>query len=310
MIVLPRPSMAPNLGAPSAHSANVESSGSRFVHHYHPYHNHQHYQQHHQHQPHSRQYHNQSPMSPPYQHRRQHSHTHRHDNPPQRHEQQLQQQQQQQQQRQQQHYHSPQLHQPSHHRQYSRGMPSLIERLPQELQKVVFSHLDYEALLHLSTMNRYFHKTIDPQRMADPADKAQFIMRAAKDFPQHRPSEKGHDYKPGNFECYICFRVRSPEHFDMLQPQSVYVDIHGYIVRDREPDSRSDKLIMLRRFCISCGVDAGIHAPFDCLTTRTGRDLWVCRCRKVWSKPGCLRCPDCLGDCPLRPRRKLGVDRP
>lgn len=188
-------------------------------------------------------------------------------------------------------------------------MPSLIERLPQELQRLVFSHLDYQTLIHLSTMNRYFHQTIDPQGMADPADKAQFVMRAAKDFPQHRPSEKGHDYKPGNFECYVCFRVRSPEHFDMLQPLSVYVDVHGNIVRDREPDPRSDRLVMLRRFCISCGVDTGIHAPFDCLTTRTGRDLWVCRCRKVWSKPGCLRCPDCQGDCPLRPRRKLGVDR-
>ncbi|KAL6801195.1 hypothetical protein GGI42DRAFT_325885 [Trichoderma sp. SZMC 28013] len=188
-------------------------------------------------------------------------------------------------------------------------MPSLIERLPQELQRLVFSHLDYQTLIYLSTMNRYFHQTINPQRMADPADKAQFVMRAAKDFAQHRPSEKGHDYKPGNFECYICFRVRSPEHFDMLQPQSIYVDVHGHAVRDREPDSRSDRLVMLRRFCISCGVETGIHAPFDCLTTRTGRDLWVCRCRKVWSKPGCLRCPDCQGDCPLRPRRKLGVDR-
>ncbi|KKP01961.1 hypothetical protein THAR02_05938 [Trichoderma harzianum] len=132
-------------------------------------------------------------------------------------------------------------------------MPSLIERLPQELQRLVFSHLDYQTLIYLSTMNRYFHQTIHPQRMADPTDKAQFVMRAAKDFAQHRPSEKGHDYKPGNFECYICFRVRSPEHFDMLQPQSIYVDAHGHAIRDREPDSRSDRLVMLRRFCISCG---------------------------------------------------------
>ncbi|PTB37749.1 hypothetical protein M441DRAFT_60908 [Trichoderma asperellum CBS 433.97] len=293
--------MLPNLGAPSAHSTNIESSGSRFVHHYHPYRNHQH----HHSQPHNRHHQSQPQMSRLHQHRREfsHPHAHRHDSPPQRQEQQPQQQPQQRQ------YHSPQPQQALPHRQHLRIMPSLIERLPPEVQKTVFSYLDYEALIHLSTMNRYFHRIIDPQRMADPADKAQFIMRAAKDFPQHRPSEKGHDYKPGNFECYICFRVRSPEHFDMLQPQSVYVDIHSHIVRDREPDPRSDRLIMLRRFCISCGVDTGIHAPFDCLTTRTGRDLWVCRCRKVWSKPLCLRCPDCQGDCPLRPRRKLGVDR-
>ncbi|KAL7927120.1 hypothetical protein ACQKWADRAFT_98345 [Trichoderma austrokoningii] len=315
MIVLPRPTMLPNLGAPSAHGTNIESSGgSRFVHHYHPYRN----PQHHQSPPHNRHHHHhhhhhqsQPPMGhlqqQQQQHRRQlsHPHPHRHDSPPQRQEQQLQRQQPQQRQ-----YHSPQPEQALPHPQHSRTMPSLIERLPPDVQKTVFSYLDYEALIHLSTMNRYFHRIINPQRMADPADKAQFIMRAAKDFPQHRPSEKGHDYKPGNFECYVCFRVRSPEHFDMLQPQSVYVDIHGQIVRDREADTRSDRLIMLRRFCISCGVDTGIHAPFDCLTTRTGRDLWVCRCRKVWSKPLCLRCPDCQGDCPLRPRRKMGVDRP
>lgn len=314
MIVLPRPTMLPNLGAPSAHSTNIESSGSRFVHHYHPYRN----PQHHQSQPHHNRHHQPQPQpqmghlqQQQQQHRRQLSlpHPHRHDSSPRRQEQQLQQQLQQQPQQRQ--YHSPQPQQALHHRQHSRTMPSsLIERLPPDVQKTVFSYLDYEALIHLSTMNRYFHRALNPQRMADPADKAQFIMRAAKDFPQHRPSEKGHDYKPGNFECYVCFRVRSPEHFDMLQPQSVYVDIHGQIVRDREPDTRSDRLIMLRRFCISCGVDTGIHAPFDCLTTRTGRDLWVCRCRKVWSKPLCLRCPDCQGDCPLRPRRKLGVDRP
>lgn len=185
-------------------------------------------------------------------------------------------------------------------------MPSGIERLPNDLQRKVYSGLDYQSLIHLSTMNRYFHQNIDPQSMADPADKAQFVMRAAKDFPQHRPSEKGHDYKPGNFECYVCFRVRSPEHFDMMQPQHAYVDPHGCLVTDRDPQPGMDRQISLRRFCIECGVREGLHAPFDCLTTRTGRDLWVCKCRRIWAKPGCLRCPDCRGDCPLRPKKKFG----
>lgn len=185
------------------------------------------------------------------------------------------------------------------------AMPSLIERLPRELQRVVFSHLDYQALIYLSTMNRRLHRAVDPQAMADAPDKVEFVMRAAKDFPQHRPSEKGHDYRPGNFECYVCFRVRSPDHFDMLQAQSAYVDAYGRLVRDREPDVRTDRQVMLRRFCVDCGVAQGLHAPFDCLTTRTGKDLWVCSCRQVWSKPACLRCPNCRADCPLRPRRKL-----
>jgi hypothetical protein len=169
---------------------------------------------------------------------------------------------------------------------------------------MVFSHLDYQALIHLSTANRHFRRLVNPQAMASPSDKAQFVMRAVKDFPQHRPCEKGQDFKPGNFECYVCFRVRGPEHFDMFQRQAAYVDGRGSVVVDREPDPRTDRYVALRRFCIECGVGLGLHAPFECLTTKTGRDLWVCKCRMVWAKPACLKCPDCGGDCPLRPRRK------
>lgn len=205
-------------------------------------------------------------------------------------------------------------HSRTHSRTHSRSMsqhshasssaaPSLIERLPSELQNMVYSNLEYQQLIHLSTMNKYFHTSVQPSQISTADDKAAFVMRAVRDFPQHRPSEKGHEYKPGNFECYICFRVRSPDHFDMLQPQHAFVDARGNLVTDRDP-SPSDRKITLRRFCIECGVREGLHAPFDCLTTRTGHDLWVCRCRRVWAKPGCLRCPDCRADCPLRPKKK------
>ncbi|KAH6885954.1 hypothetical protein B0T10DRAFT_530818 [Thelonectria olida] len=182
-------------------------------------------------------------------------------------------------------------------------MPSPLERLPNELQRLIFSHLDYQSLIYLSTMNRHFHRIVHPQEMADPLDKFQFVMRAAKDFPQHRPSEKGQDHQPGNYECYICFRVRRPEHFDVTQPQSAYVDMLGRVVSEREPGP-GDRLVPMRRFCIECGVKCGLHVPFDCMTTRTGLDLWVCRCKMVWQKPSCLKCPDCGGSCPLRPKRK------
>ncbi|KAF4121750.1 hypothetical protein GMORB2_1589 [Geosmithia morbida] len=186
--------------------------------------------------------------------------------------------------------------------------PTSLEHLPIELQRIVFSKLDYQSLIHLSTTNRHFHRTVDPQTMADPLDKLEFVMRAAKDFPQHRPSEKGQEYHPGNFECYICFRVRSPDCFDVLQPQFAYVDCHGRVVREKEP-TRFDSLVPLRRFCIDCGVRTALHAPSDCLTTKTGRDLWVCRCWRIWPKPGVLRCPECSGDCPLRPRRKMALEK-
>lgn len=189
-----------------------------------------------------------------------------------------------------------------------RSMRSFIEQLPVELQRMIFTGLDYEALIHLSTTNRYFNNILDPRKMALPEDKLQFVMRAAKDFPQHRPSEKGTEYHPGNFECYICFRVRSPDCFDVHQAQFTYVDRHGQAIRDREA-SPSDTLVPLRRFCIECGVRAGLHVPTDNLTTKTGRDLWVCRCWRVWPKPSVLQCPECGGDCPLRPRKKMGVEK-
>ncbi|KAH6871148.1 hypothetical protein B0T10DRAFT_261967 [Thelonectria olida] len=183
------------------------------------------------------------------------------------------------------------------------SMPSLLERLPNVLQRLVFSNLDYQSLIFLSTVNRHFRRTINPQEMADPLDKFQFVMRAARDFPQHRPIEKGQDHQPGNFECYMCYRVRKPEHFDVLQPQSAYVDVHGRVVSGRELGP-GHRLVPLRRFCIECGIKCGLHVPFGRLATRTGLDLWVCRCRMVWQKPSCVKCPDCGGSCPVRPKRK------
>ena len=105
---------------------------------------------------------------------------------------------------------------------------SALERLPMKIQNIIFLHLDYQALIFLSTMNSFYKRVIDPASMATSADKFQFVMRAAKDFPQHRPREKSQ----GNFECYICYKIRGPDYFDWLQPQSVFVDEASQIVRE------------------------------------------------------------------------------
>jgi hypothetical protein len=62
--------------------------------------------------------------------------------------------------------------------------------------------------------------------------------------------------------------------------------------------------VTLRRFCIDCGVQKGLHNPGDLLITKLREELWVCDCRKVLQKPGCLKCPDCNSDCPLRTKGK------
>lgn len=180
------------------------------------------------------------------------------------------------------------------------AMPSSIERLPAELQQMITSNLDYQSLIFMSMTNRHFNQTIKPREMADPSDMFQFVMTAANYFPQHRPKEK----EPwGNFECYICYRVRTQDHFDALQSQTAYFDCKGRLVTGRQPGP-GDVLYSLRRFCIDCGVKEGLHAPYDSLTTRRGDDLWVCLCRCVWSKPGCMRCKCCGADCPLRPKQR------
>lgn len=179
-----------------------------------------------------------------------------------------------------------------------------MERLPGYLQGIIFDLLDYQSLIRLSTMNRHFNRMVDPQRMATTDDKMEFIMRAAREFPQHRPSVKRGNEKPGNFECYVCFRVRSPEHFAMIQPRYAFVDTHGHLVTDRSPIAGIDIQISLRRFCIDCGVLEGLHAPFDAITTHTGLESWVCRCRRMWRNTECLQCPDCRSNCPLRPKQK------
>ncbi|KAH7181703.1 hypothetical protein DER46DRAFT_620738 [Fusarium sp. MPI-SDFR-AT-0072] len=186
----------------------------------------------------------------------------------------------------------PELNRPSYsHQRYASSCPtwlpkvlqttklSPLERLPNDVQRLIFSNLDYQSLIFLSMVNRHFHRTVDPQRMATLRDKFELVMRAAKDFPQHWASEKKKDQRPGNLECYWCFRVRSPQHFDVLQANTAYFDPQGRLVSEQEAGPQ-DRLVPLRRFCIGCGVKAGLHAPSDCIVTRTGQDLWVCRCRR------------------------------
>lgn len=181
-------------------------------------------------------------------------------------------------------------------------MRSCLEKLPLELQHLIFAGLGYEALIHLSATNRHFNNVIDPQKLAHPEDKFQFVMRAAKDFPQHRPKETELGHSPGNSECYICFRVRSPIFFDANQPVFIPVDQPQQFIGD----GGSTKTVFLRRFCIDCGFKTGLHATKDILTTKDGRKLWICECQKVWPHPTVTYCPGCNLKCPLRPPTKVG----
>ncbi|CAH0056766.1 unnamed protein product [Clonostachys solani] len=188
------------------------------------------------------------------------------------------------------------------------GRPCPLARLPGEIRRMIFSSLDYHSLIRLSTTSRFFHRTVVPRTLADPLEMLQFVLRAAN-FPQHWPKEKGSNPHPGNFECYICFRIRSPDLFDANQLQQAIIDDQGYVIRGNVSPDTKVVGVSLRRFCIECGLLAGLHAPSDSLTTKTGVEFWVCKCRKLWPRPAVLMCPVCCDTCPFR-LRKHGILAP
>ncbi|CAH0037771.1 unnamed protein product [Clonostachys rhizophaga] len=182
------------------------------------------------------------------------------------------------------------------------GKTGPLARLPGEIRRMIFSSLDYHSLIRLSTTCRFFHRTVVPQTLADPLEMLQFVGRAMN-FPQHWPKERGSNPHPGNFECYICFRIRSPDLFDANQAQHAIIDEQGYVVKgDVSPFSKVMG-VYLRRFCIECGLLTGLHAPSDSLTTKTGGEFWVCKCRKLWPRPDVLKCSVCCDTCPFRLRK-------
>lgn len=188
-----------------------------------------------------------------------------------------------------------------------------FERLPPELQRNIASRLDYQSLIALSCTNRHLHRTVDPRELASPEDKFALVMHAENYFAKHFPVVVQGQERPGNFACYICFRVRGPAHFDADQSHSIYVDDRGerVVSAPLPPPSTTtttappgSRIVALRRFCIECGVRHGLHRPGDSMVTKLRQELWVCRCRMVWQKPTCLKCTRCGGVCPLRAKAK------
>ena len=161
---------------------------------------------------------------------------------------------------------------------------AMLELLPPDLQTRIYAHLDYQSLLCLSQTSHYFHKKVLPENAAF-LDKLQFVMRAEKDFRQHRCTE---DF-PGNFACYFCFRVLPPSSFAKCQREAVYLDQTLRVVSDDALCLGTHRELQLRRFCVKCGFAYGFHRIGERLTTMVGDTFRLCRCRKLqrdWCK-GC-----------------------
>ena len=178
---------------------------------------------------------------------------------------------------------------------------SLFEKLPPELQRDIFKQLDYKTLINLSQCSRFLAKAVDPQS-ALWHDKFAFTLRAENYFKKHFPGQINGRETLGNFACYFCFRVRGPYHFDQSQPVLFTTPRAGWYRKVTDEDLRTGRAknaVSLRRFCIECGVKHGIHQPGDLLRTKTGQELWVCHCWRIWTKPTHLRCNRCQANCPF-----------
>ncbi|KAJ0136849.1 GATA zinc finger domain-containing protein 10 [Fusarium oxysporum f. sp. albedinis] len=117
---------------------------------------------------------------------------------------------------------------------------------------------------HTDTVGRTFKPELDrppyfPQKYASSCPA--WLPRSSKRLPR---TLKGR--RPGNLECDWCFRVRTPQHFDVLQANTADFDPQDRLVSEPEVTPQ-DRLVPLRRFCIGCGVTTGLHAPSGCIIT-------------------------------------------
>ncbi|EJP62042.1 uncharacterized protein BBA_08966 [Beauveria bassiana ARSEF 2860] len=104
--------------------------------------------------------------------------------------------------------------------------------LGDDVQRIIFSHLDYQSLIFLSQTSHHFHQMARPE-LADQQDQLQFVMRAEKEFKQHFPNEKS----PGNFACYFCYRVLQADSFREDQAHEAFLDCDGSFVLDVKPEN-------------------------------------------------------------------------
>ena len=154
---------------------------------------------------------------------------------------------------------------------------SFLAYLPSNILSIICSYLDYQSLIYLSTTNRAFHRSIDPVALSNPYDRMAFIMRAARDFPQHRPSTTN----AGNFECYVCYRVRGYRYFARNQRHRAWFDQYGNLVNDYQDHSEHHER-NLRRYCYECGIKTGLETPDNVLSLMSGTDVWICLCGQMF----------------------------
>ncbi|KAM0276848.1 hypothetical protein ACHAQH_006324 [Verticillium albo-atrum] len=94
--------------------------------------------------------------------------------------------------------------------------------LPDNVRDRLFQHLDYTTSCNLAMVCRFFADSMQPWQ-ATLEDKVAAVFHAERYFPQHFPGtindrDEHKSESQGNLGCFLCHRVRGPEHFDSEQP--------------------------------------------------------------------------------------------
>ncbi|KAI5864837.1 hypothetical protein GGS23DRAFT_595529 [Durotheca rogersii] len=173
-----------------------------------------------------------------------------------------------------------------------------LELLPQSVLDRICRHVPYERLLWLYQQSRALRRHVDPH-LAPHETKLSFVLRAERDYPQHRLSA------PPNLGCYMCHRVLPAALFASNQPLQALLRAPfpdpGPGPSPRPRPTPPQVVVNLRRFCIRCGIQSGCHLPGDSLITRTGYQFWLCRCFRILDDH-VPHCKDCRAVCPFAPQ--------
>ena len=120
--------------------------------------------------------------------------------------------------------------------------PSIIERLPRELQLDIYDLISYQDGIRLSQVNKYFHETVTHHIWSN-EEKSDFIRRHenwGKHWGKELLGREGARLSPG-FACFSCFKIKPMRAFTQQQSST------GCSNRTR--------------FCLECGVANGTYRP-------------------------------------------------
>ncbi|OTB19495.1 hypothetical protein K445DRAFT_8529 [Daldinia sp. EC12] len=163
---------------------------------------------------------------------------------------------------------------------------SHLEYMPQDIINRISQYVPYENLIYLSWVSKSLYGMVDPY-LAPHETKLAFVVRAERDFYRH------YSGLYPNLGCFMCFKVLPAGLFACDQP-----------LRAELRTSAMDEPVVvdLRRFCVGCGIQLGLHKAGEEFTTRTGGRFWICNCLCILGEQE-LVCKGCSAVCQLKPKK-------